>query len=286
MATKRARYGPDGGTDHFGSNVQPYVEITHQVAPYEETAWTHQIPQNSLCLYRTVDRDFVKGFRNLHATDQYTHTLTLAHVNGIICQKFIQMANAWIKEQWTPGGPMKRLDEIDYQRVMEEIYDTWKFAGVCITPPRKEDETMNYTRLERELVLRIRGDVPASNVFGPTVHGGDHCFLVLKFVESRFANPQFTFSGRQSLRCDAFQSASPKRYVPTFVPMHFSTMEIPHKMREFKVFDKTLRGMPVYVGRCVYNSKFDGKLLKQKTFTPFVNALEIQNDIDLLVFAS
>lgn len=306
MEAKRARIGSmiprvsGGGTsDHpgSGSHSQAKVEVTYHVAPYEaEPTWTHRIPQFSLVFHTPLHQDQVKGFTSSRKAHEYSLMFTVVHINALITKEFIASAN-----QLTQGGfnPLtdeieapRPLDSINYPAKLREIAKTWRLGGVCFTTP-KEDGPLGSNHLgeggamrERDLVVWIRGDDKCKNYWGPTLHGGDHCWLVLMFVESKHHTPSFAFSITERATCESFKSGSPKRYVPQIVAVKHHSSTLPLEKYQYEVYGKKHLGIKFYVGECVKNYGYDNRVAQSNNYMPIVNGYEINNrpHVDLLLF--
>jgi hypothetical protein len=297
IETKRFKFGLDqnpqaggGSTSHFGSDVQPKVEVTYHVAPYEGRSWTHMLPQHSLLFHKGLLSDNVKGFHNAYENHQYVYLLTIIHVNGIVADQFIKFCNQWITET-SDGMNKKRFDEIDYPEKLREIADEWKMAGVCVTTPKEDAPIGGQIYRERDVVVWVRGDDKIFNYWGATLAGGDHCFLVWTFLEVRHPRPQFAFSSSERLTCDAFTTSSPQKYVPTLVAIHYHEPTLPLRLKTYMVNGKKYVSPHVhYVGQCVLNSGFNRQAglatTPAQAMTKLMNAMEIQSrpKVDMLYF--
>src|SRR5690606_31714843 len=112
----------DPETSHFGSNVQPFIEVTRFVAPLDDEKWTHTHRQHTFLMYRQLMQDQVKGFVNNHPRDRYCHALSLCQVNYLIADTFIKECNEWLNTPWSDDNDTpKLLEDIDYRSKLHDI---------------------------------------------------------------------------------------------------------------------------------------------------------------------
>jgi hypothetical protein len=189
---------------NYADNVNPVVEITTLIKPYQNRDWIHRILQGSVMFSASPERTSrqEKHMKNIHDAE---YMVELNQLNLILHQTSLTETVF----HNTPQSKTARLPQLD------DILQIWSCRGVLVTPP---EENSNQTALnngsiiradkkyqERYVVTWISGEFMTFNYWGP-IKPGTMLYFVLKKVPIEAATTYVLFKDQMFIESNEIRT--------------------------------------------------------------------------------
>lgn len=240
-------------------------EITRNIRniPKNQPVGSLFIPPESWMMYRPME----PSRRQPSLGESPIEAMTIPRLNSRLCGEFLAYLSSEIGQAASP------FDQIEYGL---RLAGEWRLGGVNVNASAF-DFTTTPSSSQKKLVTFIYGDAGfVDNLWGPDITGGDHAFLVVRFVHNNQRTKRYLFNKHGEEKIHQITNGV---MIPQFCAAFSKTPNLQHLILEYKKEEETCHYMAhsKYVGVCVVNdaARYHKESVYRVPKTPITTMVEI-----------